>query len=68
MSCSSKHTNIDTLYHVTPTPIEELPTRCSCGRPITYAETVLFLNEEVHHGSGIRVEDQIIHVTDMSWK
>jgi len=36
---------IDTLYGVTPTPIEDLPKTCmGCGAPIEYADEVCFVS------------------------
>lgn len=42
--CPYIHDDIDTLFGVTPCPIEELPTICVCGQPLTYAEEVMFIN------------------------
>ena len=42
--CLFIHDNIDTLYHVPPTPIEDLPKVCTCGAKLTYAPDVLFVN------------------------
>jgi hypothetical protein len=43
-SCAMIHENINTLYHVPPMPIEDLPRTCACGRALTYAEDVVFVN------------------------
>ena len=42
--CSFYHDNIETLYGVKPMPVEDLPTVCTCGRPLTYADEVLFVS------------------------
>jgi len=41
--CPFKHDNISELFGVTPQPIEELPTTCTCGAPLTYADEVAFV-------------------------
>ena len=43
-TCPLNHVNIHTLYGVPAAPIEQLPTVCVCGHPITYAEEVAFVN------------------------
>lgn len=41
--CSFKHDDIDTLHGVAAMPVEDLPTTCTCGRPLTYADEVAFV-------------------------
>lgn len=43
--CPFKHDDINTLFHVQPMPVEDLPTVCTCGEPLTYADEVAFVNE-----------------------
>jgi len=42
--CDFIHENIDQLHGVPEMPIEELPTVCTCGRPLTYADEVAFIS------------------------
>jgi hypothetical protein len=42
--CPFLHDNIDTLFGVALVPIEDLPTVCTCGAPLTYADEVAFVN------------------------
>lgn len=43
--CPFEHTDVDTLYNVTPMAIEDLPTKCTwCHQPITYAGEVAFVD------------------------
>lgn len=43
--CPFEHDNIQFLYHVTPTPVEDLPKVCTCGAPLTYhPDGVYFIN------------------------
>jgi hypothetical protein len=44
MGCNFKHENIDVLFGVDPTPIEDLPKVCTCGAAITYAAEVAFVS------------------------
>lgn len=46
--CAFIHDNIDMLYGVDPGDYDKLPMVCSCGAPITYANTVAFINL-IHH-------------------
>lgn len=41
--CPFIHDDIDTLYGVTPTAVEDLPTVCTCGHALTYADEVAFV-------------------------
>ena len=45
MSCNFEHTNIDTLFGVEPVAHADLPKICTCGAPLTYAATVVFIKE-----------------------
>lgn len=46
--CPFEHDNIQFLYHVTPTPVEDLPKTCTCGKPLTYhPDGVYFVNWDV---------------------
>jgi len=40
--CAFKHDKVDRLFGVPFMPIEALPKICTCGAPITYADTVMF--------------------------
>jgi len=42
VNCPFKHDNIDRLFGVPVMPVEELPKVCTCGAPLTYADTVMF--------------------------
>lgn len=42
--CAFRHDDIDTLYGVPPMPIADLPKTCGCGRALTYAAEVVFVN------------------------
>ena len=44
LECPWKHEDIDTLYGVSPCPVEDLPTECSCGKRLSYAAEVCFVN------------------------
>lgn len=44
-NCQFRHYNIDQLIGVPPTAIDDLPTVCACGAPITYADEVAFVNQ-----------------------
>jgi hypothetical protein len=43
LDCDFFHDNIEELYGVPVMPIEELPTVCTCGATLTYADDVLFV-------------------------
>jgi len=43
LNCDFFHDNIEELYDVPVMPIEELPTVCTCGAALTYADDVLFV-------------------------
>lgn len=42
-TCPFIHDNIDTLYNVTVMAIDDLPTVCTCGAALTYADEVCFV-------------------------
>lgn len=44
-ACLFQHTDIDRLYGVAQCPIDQLPTTCTCGEPLTYADTVAFIHQ-----------------------
>ena len=43
--CPFIHDDIEILYGVPPMPIEELPKVCTCGKPLTYRNTVIFISQ-----------------------
>ena len=43
--CPFIHDDIEVLYGVPVMPIEELPKICTCGKPITYRNTVIFVSQ-----------------------
>jgi hypothetical protein len=44
--CPFIHENIGILYGVEPMPIDQLPTTCGCGAPLTYTDMVVFVTGE----------------------
>ncbi len=50
-ACHFTHDNIAVLHGVKPTPVEELPATCTCGRPLTYAPQVFFSADPTPQGS-----------------
>ena len=52
INCFWKHDNLDTLYGVTPQPIDRLPQVCVCGAEVTYADKVAFLPAVWPSGAG----------------
>ena len=43
--CPFIHDDIGVLYGVPVMPIEELPKICTCGKPLTYRHTVVFVSQ-----------------------
>lgn len=42
--CPFRHDNIEVLYGVPYMPIEKLPKVCTCGKPLTYVDVVMFVS------------------------
>ena len=61
--CPFRHDDIDVLYGVTPAPIEELPERCTCGAPLSYARTILFVPQPADHLGEMFGEDGALVAT-----
>ena len=59
--CPFIHDDIDVLYGVPVTPIEELPKTCTCGEPFTYADEVCFVavGEVTYDPPNIKVEGAV---------
>lgn len=58
--CPFQHDNIDRLFGVPPMEIKDLPQTCFCGKKITYAETVVFLQHRMTLESSddtVRIEE-----------
>ena len=47
VECPFIHDDIGVLYGVPVMPIEELPKTCTCGRPLVYRDTVVFVSQPI---------------------
>jgi len=66
--CPFLHTDVAELFGVPEMPIENLPTVCTCGTAITYAETVVFHEgpKPLDVSNSTVVEEQALYYEDVT--